>query len=221
MANYINKSETPDAEQVVAWSVDFISTRLDSFDLTERWKMAADACKYLQLQDISSRETGLNYVIQRIDLQKLQKQLHSAFDSYLMPFITGKDVISIVLPSSRSWPPKAFTLADGELRCTRVLIENLEKVGVANFLDSVQSLTPLSIDRFRKCEGCNRWFFPTGKRTRKERRYCSRACNLRDTARRQRERNKERNIKRKLGIRTIRIKNKPHKKEENYDGNNS
>ena len=205
MANYINKNKAPGAEQVVAWVVDFLSTPLDFYDTTERWKMSADACKYLQLQDISSKASDLHIEIQRLDLQKLQKQLHSAFDSYLMPFLTGKDVTCIGLPSSSGWPAKAFTLVDGELRCTRVLIENLEKVGVANFIDAIQSLTPLPVERFRKCEGCNRWFFPSGKRIRKERRYCSRACNLKETARRQRERNKETNIKRKSGRRKIRV----------------
>lgn len=190
MTNYINKNKIPDAEQVVAWVVDFLSTDLDSFDFTEKYKLKADACKYLQLQDISSKERDLHAEIGRLDLSKLQKQLRSAFDSYLLPFLTGEDVNPISIPSKR-WPSMIFTIADGDLLCTRVLTENREKAGVANFIGAIKCLTPLPIDRFRKCEGCDRWFFPSGKRIRKGRRYCSRECNLRETARSQRERNKQ------------------------------
>lgn len=178
-------------EEVVAWTLDFISTALDSLDMTEGWKLSVDAYKHLRLWDISSTDGEIYTEPPKIDLRSLQNGLKAAFDSCLKPFLTEGNHNNIVLHLSGKWPPRVFVVNEGELFCTRLVDEKIETVGVANFLDAVQALTPLPLERFSKCEGCDRWFFPTGKRIRKERRFCSRACNLRDTARRQRERMKK------------------------------
>jgi hypothetical protein len=181
------------AEEVVAWTLDFISIDLERQDRVELWKLSVDAYKHLRLWDISSPDGKVYDDPPRFKLKRLQKELRSAFDTFLKPFLTGEDAHPIVAPTSNRWPPKVFVVSEGEMFCTRLVNDKIagEEVAVANFLDAIHALTPFPINRFCQCERCQRWFFPTGKRIRKERRFCSRACNLRETARRQRERIKK------------------------------
>lgn len=205
MVNTYKEIRLASAEIVVAWALDFISKDLESHDLTERFKMAVDAYTHLRLWDIASQKEGLFPDPSGLDLKGLQKELRRAFNDYLKPFLTQKDVKQIVISPPKTWPPKVFVVSEGELFCTRLLNGELEKVGVANFFDSLYALTPLPLERFRKCEACDKWFLPTGKRIRKQRRFCSRACNLRETARQQRERIKKKKIKKGPQKRRIRV----------------
>jgi hypothetical protein len=188
------------ADETVSWTLDFISKDLERLDLTERWKLGVDAYKYLRLWYVSSlkdEEFVFSKDPPKTDIRRLQAMLLDAFDKFLLPLIKwGKQTLIegekqkvISIPSPKEFAPKIF-VADGEgyLYCIRSFQEDLEGIGVANFLDAVETLTPLSLGRFQQCEECERWFFPTGKRFRKERRFCSRDCNLRSTARSQRDR---------------------------------
>lgn len=215
MANLPRNIRLATCEQVVEWTLKFISTDLDAQDMTERWKLAVDAHKYLRLWDISSPEKGMYPDPPRLDLQRLQDELRGAFNEFILPLLAGENLEATRVPPSRSWPPRVFVASEGDLFCTRLLGEKVEKVGVANFLDAIHALTPLPLERFRKCEGCDRWFFPTGKRIRKKRRFCSRACNLRETARRQRERMRKKRQSPGRGTRMIRFRNEKDKEGKN------
>ncbi len=176
------------AEETVGWVLDFISKNLGIEDFNSRWKLSLDAFKYLRLWDVTSEDRALYTEPPKIDLKTLQMELSIVFETYLRPLLAGEETKTLLVFPADNLPPKAFLVADGTLFCSTVLRENLEKVAVANFLEALSFLCPISTNRFQKCEGCGRWFLPQGKRTRKARRFCSRACNLRETARRQRGR---------------------------------
>jgi hypothetical protein len=182
-------------EETVSWSLDFLSVDLNALDKTEQWKLIADACKFLHLSDIS--QDGKLYIDPpRISIRHLQDKLKASFMA-LVPFLEGKkEGGQVVIPVSKKWPSRVFVVSRGELISTRILEkEKIEEVGVANFIDTLLALTPLPLERFQKCETCGRWFFPVGRRIREKRRFCSRACNLKSTAKRQRERMKAANNK--------------------------
>lgn len=178
-------------EEVVAWAIDFIHTDIEALDRIERWKLSVDAQKFLRLYD-SKTEEGEIYNPPPIKLTKLQKELGEVFRSHLLPLLEGKGGKMVKLPGSDLLAPRIlFVDADGDLVSTRLIEGDIEQVGVANFIDAIHAITILPVNSFRKCEGCSRWFFPIGNRTRKNRRFCNRSCNLRATAKRQRERMKK------------------------------
>lgn len=188
MVTYPKKVSITGAEEAVGWVLDFISKSIQDEDIASKWKLSAEAHKYLRLWDISSKDGTLYNEPPRLDLRALQMELSSAFETYLKPLLAGEKKQTDALSVADNLPTKVFTNSDGVLFCNRLLGGNIEKIGVANFLEALSFLTPISTNRFQKCEGCGRWFFPRGKGVRKARRFCSRTCNLRITARRQRER---------------------------------
>jgi hypothetical protein len=187
----IDKIERSNATQTISWVLDFISMNLDIMPLSDRWKLSVDVHKHLRLWDIASKEGDLFIDPPRFDIDSLQKELISAFDSYLKPLLTQKTSGPMPVHLGEKLPPKVLIVSEGDLFFTRILRENIDKIAVANFLDSLSSLTPIPIDRFQKCEECGRWFFPQGKGVREQRRYCSRTCNMKVSSRRQRERLKK------------------------------
>ncbi|MFC1580091.1 hypothetical protein ACFL4N_04195 [Thermodesulfobacteriota bacterium] len=212
-----------EAEETITWTLDFISIDLSKLDLTEKLKLSMDAQKYLKLWDVSAPKEGISIQVPRLELEVLQQKLQYAFDIFFKPLLTGENDGPIKIPFSESWSPRVFVKLEGILLCTRLITGELEKIGVANFVDAIHSMTPLPVERFRNCDGCNRWFFPTGKRVRQKRRFCSRTCNLRETSRQQRERIKqkrqtEQNKQKKKGKRVIRFKGDRKRREGKKDG---
>lgn len=173
-------------EEVVAWALDFMSLDLEFFDSSERLKRAIDACKFLGLWDTVGEPADL-YSSVSSNLERLQKEIRNVFDSYIAPFLDRGSIGRIVVKEKGYSREKVFLLEDERLFIKNRVDHDLEKVGAANFIDALQSIAPVDLSRFRKCEGCEKWFFPTGKRVRVSRRFCSPACNLRQNARLQRE----------------------------------
>lgn len=190
------KVDRVSGEDVVSWVIDFIYMDLNALDGTERWKLAADAHKFLRLWDTSTNGGEIYPSPPFLNLSKLQNELRAVFESHLLPLLGGEGVNRLTtVPEPDFLVPRVLFVDDeGYLYSTRLLDGDIEKVGIANFIDAIHSITTLPVNSFRRCEGCGRWFFPIGKRIRKDRRFCSRPCNLRETARRQRERMKKEKI---------------------------
>lgn len=187
MVSHRKEASETAAEETVRWVLDFLSRQIDDEDFTSRWMLSVEANRHLRLWDTSSRD-GTSYAESpKLNQKALQAELSSAFKTYLLPLLEGEKQQTDPFPAT----PKVFGISkNGVLFSRRLLEKNLEEIAVANFLEALSFLTPSSASRFQKCEGCERWFFPQGKRIRKARRFCSRTCNLRATAKRQRERMK-------------------------------
>ena len=78
-----------DAEETVGWVLDFVSMEIDDYDNTSKWKLSADAHRYLRLWDIISKD-GSYIEPPTLDLRALQVELSSAFETYLKPLLAGE-----------------------------------------------------------------------------------------------------------------------------------
>ncbi len=173
-------------EELVAWTLDFINSNLSLLGRTERVQLAVEVYSHLigggeVLGSDDTQDLGL-------DLEKIQGKLREFFNSYIRPLITGERKDSGRLPrlASKLKDHRSFLVFNGILNYGEVWEGNIEDRIMEKFEFLIRRAIPLPVAAFRKCEGCDNFFLPTGKRVRKSRRFCTPQCNMRYHARKRR-----------------------------------
>lgn len=183
-------------DQVVAWTLDFIYQDLKKIGEVERVTLALEINQYLMKRFnivASLGEETIAFITKTLDIGKIQKALQDHFHTFFLPLIKGD------LEKAPDWVRpmikyiEVSTVVDGILDMGLIqgaMIQDEQYwdiTAIQNFRDALSVLQPLPINTFQKCEGCERYFFP-GKGARRTRRFCTRACNLRHSAKLRRKR---------------------------------
>ncbi len=200
--NVMNKTR---AGEIVSWTLTFIQEDLSKIDATDKVKLSADLMKNLYLDSLTpetaQNEDTVNIFISNINLKNIQKALRGTFEKHYKPLINGKKY--------RSRPPAMKETRDivvNGILDTDYVVQTKpddENIAISIFSRAIDSLKPIPVSAFRVCEGCNKYFFPTGKGSQQNRRFCTRSCNARYNAEIRRKKDpeaykeKQRNIMRK------------------------
>ncbi len=183
------------ADEVVAWTLNFIYQDLSTINGAERMILTIDAHQHLIKRfdqvGIMNEETK-KFIIETMLLEKIQNALHDTFETYLLPLIKGESARTPGVQRPKKIEIEWYEVDQGELNSPVIFEEQYdwEIKAVFNFRYALYSLLPLPINTFQKCEGCGRYFFP-GKGARQTRRFCTRACNLRTSAKNRRKAQKK------------------------------
>ncbi len=205
--------------EAVAWVLDFIYTDLTRLDGAERLKLSIDLDKHLlgmradkYVHCFTGQPKGLLFqvgldeeeighvnvesILSELDLEKIQAEFRKFIDTFLKPLLSGEGRKSPELKPLFHSEHEVMEVKDGFIHWDVETYadandETLVAYALENFRLTLRYLAPFPIDLFLKCEGCGRYFLPVGKGVRQKRRFCTRGCNLRYTARRYREEDPE------------------------------
>lgn len=193
MESHHNVMDRTRAGEIVSWTLTFIQEDLSNIDATDKIKLSADLMKYLYLDSMTSEtaqnEDTVRIFISNINLKKIQKALQDTFTKHYRPLIEGKEWFSRP-PAKRE---TRDIVVKGILDTAFVVNTKLddENIAVNNFCRAIDSLKPIPVSAFRICEGCKKYFFPTGKGSQQTRRFCTRSCNARHNAELRRKKDPE------------------------------
>ncbi len=172
------------ADEIISWSLNMLYLDIDDLSEIEKLKTQLDLYFHLILPIgnllLLENEKAASFLSQPVDLQKVQDILRAQFETHLLPLIEGKKTYT-------AWarPPKKETVIceidNGILNISfgreDAADYPIESRIIENFRDALCELEHFPISYFRKCEGCGRYFFPSGKRARRARRFCTSKCN--------------------------------------------
>ena len=213
---YIERKKS--SADLVAWVIDFIFIDLSKLDNKQMYEAKARYWFFFY-ESILPEENELSIKISDEDFEMLQTVLHKTFDQYLLPILEGNAARSPSLPAFRPYPDddKFFQAFDGDINFCWVGGSNdVYKSAEERFLKTLSTLTPISINSFRKCKGCGNYFYLGVKKTRQSRQFCTRACNSRYNAKRRREADPETYNRKQREL----MKQRYHEKKKAESGDN-
>ena len=193
MEYHHNVMDNTRAGEIVSWTLNFIQEDLNNIGATDKVRLSADLMKNLYLDSLTPEtaqdEDTVKAFISNINLKNIQKALRGTFEKHYKPLINGKKYLS--------QPPAIKETRDivinGILDTAYVIRTKPddENIAISIFSRAIDSLKPISVSAFRVCEGCAKYFFPTGKGSQQNRRFCTRSCNARYNAELRRKKDPE------------------------------